>query len=83
MVELMSGLPVMFCLAIATASCAGGAYSIYRGFQALPEQHVDLPFFSSDPDHITEEGRVWRARIYWSVAYFVTALVLAGVFSLA
>ena len=82
-VDLIQGLPVLFCLTVATASCAGGAYSIYRGFQALGDQHVDLPFFSTHPDHITEEGLRWRTRVYWSLAYFVSALVLAIIFRAA
>ena len=83
MFDLLQGLPVLFCITVAGASCAGGVYSIYRGFQTLPDGARDLPFFSTHPDHITPEGLRWRTRVYWSLAYFITALALAILFRYA
>ena len=48
------------------------------GFQSLPADAGDLPFFSDDPRRITEEGRKWRRRIYMSVAGFLWSLLLIG-----
>jgi hypothetical protein len=62
--------------AIAVASWIGGAYSIYRGMQALPDGQTDVPFFSADPELISEEGLKWRRRIYACMGYFALSLAI-------
>ena len=76
--ELSRGIFFITCAAIATGAWVGGAYSIYRGAQALPDGRADVPFFSADPALITDEGRKWRRRIYACMAYFAmsSAIVL-------
>ena len=71
-----SGLVVSLFAVAAVCSWVGGAYSVYMGFQSLPAESGDLPFFSDDPQRITEEGRKWRRRIYMSVAGFLWSLLL-------
>jgi hypothetical protein len=71
-----SGLVVSLFAVFAVCSWVGGAYSVYMGFQSLPADSGDLPFFSDDPQRITEEGRKWRRRIYMSVAGFLWSLLL-------
>lgn len=75
--DLSSGLFFLFSLTIATGACLGGAYSIYRGVQSLPEGRRDVPFFSADPALISDEGRKWRRRIYACMAYFAMSLAIA------
>jgi hypothetical protein len=70
------GIVMTVCAAFAACSWLGGAYSVYMGFQSLPSDTGDLPFFSDDPNRITEEGRKWRRRIYMSVAGFLWSLLL-------
>jgi hypothetical protein len=71
-----SGLITSLFGVVAVCSWVGGAYSVYMGFQTLPNEAGDLPFFSDDPRRITEEGRKWRRRIYMSVAGFLWSLLL-------
>ena len=71
-----SGLTVSLFAVFAVCSWVGGAYSVYMGFQTLPSEAGDMPFFSDDPQRITEEGRKWRRRIYMSVAGFLWSLLL-------
>ena len=80
MTDLFHGLFFFLCASVATGSWLGGAYSIYRGLQTLPDGQKDVPFLSTDPTLITEEGLKWRTRIYWSALYFVTAIVLIAVY---
>jgi hypothetical protein len=80
MTELYHGLFFFLCASVATGSWLGGAYSIYRGLQALPDGQRDVPFLSTDPRLITAEGLKWRTRIYWSALYFVTAVVFFALY---
>jgi len=74
--ELTRPMFFVLCAAIATASWVGGAYSIYRGMQALPDGQSDVPFFSADPRLISHEGRKWRRRIYACMGYFALSLAI-------
>jgi hypothetical protein len=78
--ELFSGTFIILFATCAACSWLGGAYSVYRGFQSLPRGEGDLPFFSDDPNRITDEGRKWRKRIYMSVAGFLWSLLLMAAF---
>ena len=75
--ELTRSFFFAFGAAIAAASWVGGAYSIYRGMQALPDGQTDVPFFSADPRLINPETQKWRRRIYACMAYFALALAIA------
>jgi hypothetical protein len=75
--QLFGGLFFLTCLMTAAASWLGGAYSVYRGMRALPDGHVDVPFFSTDPKLISDEVRKWRGRIYLCAAYFGLSLFAA------
>ena len=74
--ELTRSFFFAFGSAIAAASWVGGAYSIYRGMQALPDGQTDVPFFSADPELISEEGLKWRRRIYACMGYFALSLAI-------
>ncbi len=74
---LSTGMVFLMCATVATGSWAAGAYSVYRGFRALPDDHEDVPFFSTNPKLITPELRKWRGRIYLSMAYFALSAVVA------
>jgi hypothetical protein len=74
--ELTRPLFFVVCAAIASASWVGGAYSIYRGMQALPDGQSDVPFFSDDPRLISHEGLKWRRRIYACMGYFALSLAI-------
>jgi hypothetical protein len=74
---LSSGMFFFMCATIAIGAWVGGAYSVYRGYQALPEDHADVPFFSTHPKLITPEVRKWRGRIYLCMAYFALSAVVA------
>ena len=74
--ELTRPLFFVVCAAIASASWVGGAYSIYRGMQALPDGQSDVPFFSDDPRLISQEGVKWRRRIYACMGYFALSLAI-------
>ena len=74
--ELTRPLFFAFCAAIAAASWVGGAYSVYRGMQALPDGQHDVPFFSDDPSRISAEGLKWRRRIYACMGYFALSLAI-------
>jgi hypothetical protein len=75
--ELSAGMFFFLSAAIATGAWFGGAYSIYRGLQSLPDGQTDVPFFSADPKLINPETKKWRARIYACMAYFALALAIA------
>jgi hypothetical protein len=75
--ELHSTTLFFLSTCIAAGACAGGAYSIYRGLQSLPDGRADVPFFSADPTLITDEGLKWRRRIYACMAYFTLAITIA------
>jgi hypothetical protein len=77
--QLSSGMFFFVCAATAAMSWLAGAYSVYRGLRALPDGHVDVPFFSTNPDLISDEVRKWRGRIYLCAAYFALSLVTAVV----
>ena len=74
--ELTRPLFFVLCAAVASASWVGGAYSIYRGMQALPDGQSDVPFFSAAPRLISHEGRKWRRRIYACMGYFALSLAI-------
>jgi hypothetical protein len=74
--DIPTGLFFIVAATIATGSWLGGAYSIYRGLQSLPEGQRDVPFFNSDPRLITPEARKWRARIYACMGYFILSLAI-------
>ena len=75
--ELSAGMFFFLSATIATGAWFGGAYSIYRGLQSLPDGQTDVPFFSADPKRISPEGLVWRRRIYACMAYFALAISIA------
>jgi hypothetical protein len=75
--EVSASLFFTFSMIVAVAAWIGGAYSIYRCAQALPEGQRDLPFFSADPNVVPTEALVWRRRIYACMAYFTLALSIA------
>jgi hypothetical protein len=75
--ELTRSLFFVVCGSIAACSWFAGAYSVYRGLQTLPDGQSDVPFFSHDPRLISEEGKLWRRRIYFCAAYFALSLVIA------
>ena len=74
--ELTRPLFFVVCATIAAASWVGGAYSIYRGIEALPDGQHDVPFFSADPSLISEEGLKWRRRIYACMGYLALSLAI-------
>jgi len=75
--EVSASLFFTFSMIVAVAAWIGGAYSIYRGLQSLPDGQTDVPFFSADPRLINPETKKWRARIYACMAYFTLALSIA------
>ena len=74
--EVSASLFFTFSMIVAVAAWIGGAYSIYRCAQTLPEGQRDLPFFSADPRLISEEGLKWRRRIYACMGYFALSLAI-------
>lgn len=74
--ELTTGMVFFICASIAAASWLGGAYSIYRGLQCLPDGQHDVPFFSADPTLISHESMKWRRRIYACMGYFALSLAI-------
>ena len=61
---------------MAAASWCVGAHSVVSAFRTLPEGEADMPFFSNDPSAITEEGRVYRRRIYVSAMVFAMSMLM-------
>jgi hypothetical protein len=75
--DLSSGLFLVFSAVVAASSWTCGAYAIYRGMKSLPEGQRDMPFFSDDPALISDEGLIWRRRVYACMAYFALSFAIA------